>query len=436
MPSRVLRRLLVVLLAVTALALLWNALGMNSTLVIDGSGPYGLSVQDDRRAASGASVARATRGDGDFGLDCLIAPGQDAPFCEMRIDLGSAARGLDLSRFDSMRLWISASGPEPRQRVRVALRDAEPADAPLPHGAARTVNQIVYEPAAYPPGTALSLARFAPATQWQDEPAAATLAAPDLRKVATIAFATDPQVEPGPHAIRVARIELDGKLVAPATLRLGLLVLWLAVVGAYLVADALVRRQRLRLSTASQHSLQRLNDSLSFEMRSLAEIAHTDTLTGAFNRKGLADELMRLVRRRSDAIFPLALVFIDIDHLKRINDEHGQETGDQVIRGLAELVRSAVQREDLFARWGGEEFLLVLRNTPGQEGRNIAERLRERIAGAKWPGGLRMTCSFGISEWRQGEDVGEGIRRADEAMYRAKQNGRDRVELELDSEPA
>jgi len=145
------------------------------------------------------------------------------------------------------------------------------------------------------------------------------------------------------------------------------------------------------------------------------------------------------VRLGEDDAFPMTLVFIDIDHFKRINDGLGHDTGDQVIRGLAELVRSAVQREDLFARWGGEEFLLVFRDTPGPNGAAIAERLRERIADAAWPADLRITCSFGVAEWHRGEDLNEGIKRADEAMYRAKKGGRDRVEIELDaaeSQPA
>ena len=103
---------------------------------------------------------------------------------------------------------------------------------------------------------------------------------------------------------------------------------------------------------------------------------------------------------------------------------------------MALLVRSAVQRDDLFARWGGEEFLLVFRDTPGLKGRDIAERLRERIATAQWPADLRVTCSFGVAEWHRGEDLNDGIKRADEAMYRAKQEGRDRVEIELDTQPA
>jgi diguanylate cyclase (GGDEF)-like protein len=239
-------------------------------------------------------------------------------------------------------------------------------------------------------------------------------------------------VIPGLHRISVERIELRGKLVPTSTFRLGIIAVWMLSVFSWLVFDGLATRNQLRLSAASQHSLQRLNESLRLETRSLAEIARSDPLTGVLNRKGLADELLRLVSVGGDSIFPLTLVFIDIDHFKRINDEHGHEVGDQVIRGLAELVRSAVQRDDLFARWGGEEFLLVFCDTPGLAAGAIAERVRERIAVAKWPGGVRVTCSFGVAEWHRGEDLSEGVKRADEAMYRAKQNGRDRVEIEID----
>ena len=141
---------------------------------------------------------------------------------------------------------------------------------------------------------------------------------------------------------------------------------------------------------------------------------------------------MRIVRLGEGQTFPMTLVFIDIDHFKRINDAHGHDTGDQVIRGLAQLVRSAVQRDDLFARWGGEEFLLVFRDTPGVKGR-VDRRAPARAHRHRPPGpaSLRVTCSFGVAEWHRGEDLNDGIKRADEAMYRAKQEGRDRVEIEL-----
>ena len=392
---------------------------------------------DDRGSPGGRSVATVVRDGGALGLDCEIAAGYEWRFCELRVLLGSETAGLDLGRYDSIRLWVSATGPEAQQRVRVYARNYDPAYSRPGLTESQKVDQLVYEPASYPSGYEVPLSHFTVAQWWVDEhPMTPGIDAPDFRNVTMLTFSTGPLVEPGLHRIRIDRIELRGRLVSTSTFRLGIIAAWMLSVFGWLVADGLATRNQLRLSAASQHSLQRLNESLRLETRNLAEIARTDPLTGALNRKGLADELTRLVRLGGDQVFPLSLVFIDIDHFKRINDGWGHDTGDQVIRGLAELVRSAVQRDDLFARWGGEEFLLVFRETPGLEGRRIAERLRERIAAAQWPAGLAVTCSFGVAEWHRGEDLNEGVRRADEAMYRAKQQGRDRVEVELDHPPA
>jgi len=443
MHARVLRRLLIVLLALTGIALLWNQFGMTSTLVIDARSPYQVGVLDDRANPGGRSVATVSREGGGVGMDCDLRAGYEWAFCELQIEFGKGAHGIDLSRYDSMRLWVTASGPEAQQRVRVYVRNYDAAYSSPGVAESEKVNQLIYEPSGYPQGYEVPLARFQVAQWWIDEhPMTLDLEAPDFRNATRLAFSTGPKVEPGPHTIRVQRVEFSGKLIPASTFRLGIIAVWMLSVFGYLVVDSVLNRRQLRLSAASQHSLQRLNESLRLETRSLAEIARTDPLTGALNRKGLADELMRIVRMGEDKAFPMTLVFIDIDHFKRINDSLGHDTGDQVIRGLAELVRSAVQHEDLFARWGGEEFLLVFRETPGEKGRAIAERLRERIVAATWPEGLQVTCSFGVAEWHRDEDLTEGIKRADEAMYRAKQEGRDRVEIELvpreshDSQPA
>ncbi len=437
MHARVLRRLLIVLLALTGVALLWNQFGMTSTMVIDARSPYNALALDDRANVGGRSVATLARAHGDLGIDCDLRAGYEWAFCELRLELANAPHGIDLSRFDSMKLWITATGPEAQQRVRIYVRNFNPAYSRVGVPESEKIDQLIYEPSAYPQGYEVPLSRFTVSQWWIDEhPMTLDLEAPDFRNATQIAFSTGPKVEPGLHTIRIQRIELSGKLISTATFRLGIIAVWMLSVLGYLVVDGLLKRRELRLSAASQTSLQRLNESLRLETRSLAEIARTDPLTGALNRKGLADELTRIVRLGGAQTFPMTLVFIDIDHFKRVNDTLGHDTGDQVIRGLAELVRSAVQRDDLFARWGGEEFLLVFRDTPGLKGRDIAERLRERIASAQWVEGLRVTCSFGVAEWHRGEDLNEGIKRADEAMYRAKQEGRDRVEIELDTQPA
>jgi len=435
MHARVLRRLMIALVAITVVLLLWNRFGMESTLVIDPQTSYAIEANDDRASDHGNSVATLVRDGRHLGLDCQVGLAYQYPFCELLVHLRRPPAGIDMTGYDSVRLWITSNGPEKDQRLRLFLRDFNPAYSRVGDPQSQKVNELFFAPSQYPQGYEVELSRFTVAGWWtEDHPTSLDLSGPELDNVTTFAVSTGSNLESGPHQIRVERIEFRGKLVSPSTFRLGIILLWMLTVVGYLVADALLTRNQLRLSTASQNSLERLNESLRLETRSLAEIARTDPLTGVLNRKGLADELLRMVRMGGDAIFPLTLVFIDIDHFKRVNDEHGHDVGDQVIKGLAQLVRSAVQRDDLFARWGGEEFLLVFRNTPGLEARTIAERLRERIADAHWPVSLRITCSFGVAEWHQGEELDRGVKRADEAMYRAKQNGRDRVELQLDLE--
>jgi diguanylate cyclase (GGDEF)-like protein len=434
MHARILRTLLIALLALTALALLWNEFGMDSVLVIDAGSPFQTFAIDDRSSPGGKSVSTVSRENRRLGLDCQIVHGYEWPYCEMQVQFDTSTRGMDLSRYDSMRVWISASGPEPQQRIRLMMLNFDPAYSKATDPNSQKVLTLNYEPALYPRGYEIPLSQFSVASWWIDEhPMTLDLLAPDFRNVTVLSIATGAKLDEGMHRIRVDRIELHGKLVSASTFRLAIIALWMLAMFAYLVADGVMTRRALTLSAASQHSLQRLNESLRLETRSLARMARTDPLTGVLNRKGLADELLRLARQGGDALFPLTLMFIDIDHFKRVNDVHGHDVGDQVIKSLAALVRSAVQREDLFARWGGEEFLLVFRNMTALEARGIAERLRERISIHDWPEGLQVTCSFGVAEWRGGEDMSEGVKRADEAMYRAKQNGRDRVEIQLES---
>jgi diguanylate cyclase (GGDEF)-like protein len=418
------------------LALLWNEFGMNTVMTIDASTPFAIAAVDDRMPDGGHSVGTVSRENRRLALDCQIAYGYEWPFCELEFEFSPAPRGIDLSRYDAVRLWITASGPEPHQRVRLFFRNFDPRYSKDGDPQSQKVMELSYEPALYPQGSEVPLSRFTVAGWWIDEhPLTLELEAPDFQNVTALSVATAGRVEEGMHHVRVDRIELRGKTVSASTFRLVVIGFWMIFVIAWLVIDALVARRALRLSAASQHSLQRLNESLRLETRSLARMARTDPLTGVLNRKGLADELLRLARLGGDSIFPLTLVFIDIDHFKRVNDGWGHDVGDQVIRGLATLVRSAVQRDDLFARWGGEEFILVFRDMPALEARAIAERLRERVSLHEWPEELKVTCSFGVAEWHGGEDLNEGVRRADEAMYRAKQNGRNRVEVQLESTP-
>ena len=156
--------------------------------------------------------------------------------------------------------------------------------------------------------------------------------------------------------------------------------------------------------------------------------ADTDDLTSLLNRRAFHNQLNALLHEARRSSQPLGLVLIDIDHFKKVNDQHGHPTGDLALVAVADALRESVRERDLVARLGGEEFALVLPETDVQDSLVIAERARARVA-AQVGLGLELTLSAGLSGYpADGSDVEALLRSADAALYTAKRAGRDRAE--------
>lgn len=152
--------------------------------------------------------------------------------------------------------------------------------------------------------------------------------------------------------------------------------------------------------------------------------AQTDPLTGLQNRRGLADALANLESRRC----PFSVLAVDIDHFKMVNDTYGHDMGDLVLRKLAGALNASSRPGDLVFRNGGEEFMVLLPNTPRETAIAVAERLRQRVAETGMPHGRNITVSLGVSHWPAGHTtINEVLKLADQALYQAKKNGRNQV---------
>lgn len=163
----------------------------------------------------------------------------------------------------------------------------------------------------------------------------------------------------------------------------------------------------------------------------LQKLALSDALTGALNRRSLEQEAARLSARCTRTGDTLAIMMIDVDHFKSINDRYGHPVGDEVLRRLAGMAQKIVRSDDYFARYGGEEFCILLPSTTEKDAWILADRLRQTYAAMAMEFGgevLRSTVSIGISDsTHAGLEFTSLLAAADQAMYRAKQEGRNRV---------
>ena len=157
------------------------------------------------------------------------------------------------------------------------------------------------------------------------------------------------------------------------------------------------------------------------------KLAKTDPLTGLSNRRATLDWLDSMMGPSLDIGEPLAVLIFDIDHFKRVNDTYGHQAGDQVIRKVSTTARAQIRAEDLVGRIGGEEFVCILSGVEGGEARVLAERLCASIAEATKRDGPAVTISIGLAMLREGDSVETLMRRADAALYEAKENGRNQV---------
>jgi len=221
---------------------------------------------------------------------------------------------------------------------------------------------------------------------------------------------------------------LDGiAVLTPGTLK--------EIVG-QLVDDA--KAMQLQ-NEALQQRLSENTQELSVLKQDLAhtrEDAMTDGLTGINNRKSFDLKLLQSTAEAGEENWPLSLLLVDIDFFKKFNDTYGHQAGDQIIRLVAQTFKKGLKGQDTAARYGGEEFAIILPNTPLENAVRVAEVLRRAVASKEVVNRTnqeklgQITISVGAAQYRADESLETLIERADAALYRAKQNGRNRVEGE------
>ena len=171
------------------------------------------------------------------------------------------------------------------------------------------------------------------------------------------------------------------------------------------------------------------NRKLSTLNKELERLSLTDKLTGLFNRSKIDAAIEREIARSQRFGQPFSLIMLDIDHFKLVNDTYGHQVGDKVLIAVSSVLSGNTRETDILGRWGGEEFIVICPHTDGVGILNLAEGLRLKFEAYDFPVVEHKTASFGVTTYRNGDQPTEIVRRADEALYAAKNNGRNRVEV-------
>jgi diguanylate cyclase (GGDEF)-like protein len=199
---------------------------------------------------------------------------------------------------------------------------------------------------------------------------------------------------------------------------------------------SLILGRCLLVSVAASETRERLAESrrkLTDTLDQVQRLASRDELTRALNRRALVAALERERSRAERSGTPFCIAMIDLDHFKVVNDSYGHAAGDAVLRAVADTVHDTMRMTDVFGRYGGEEFLLILVGTPPQTALEAVERVRLAVAARDWRSivpDARVTMSAGIAGFRKGESVEQLLHRADQALYQAKKTGRNRTIVE------
>ncbi|GGP26233.1 GGDEF domain-containing protein [Silvimonas amylolytica] len=424
------RLAMLLMLLLSVLLMAWQHWGMDRVLYIDARSGYPISVVsdgDNQKDPAGYSQASYQPEDHRMRMDCTLTTRYEWPYCELDVQLAKAPEGIDLADYDRVDIKLDYQGPGRRQ-VRFLARNFDPLYSKLDTPETWKNNLVSFTPKTGGEIISIPFELFSVAEWWLDEHhIPLQQSAVDLHNVPMISVTTAGFKEPGLHRVSIDYIAFHGKWISREKLATLLVLCWIILSASALIQDQTRLNRSLAESRERERSLRDLADTLHLEKIQISEQAQRDPLTGIRNRAGVLEELLRASEQARHTGKPLAMVFVDIDHFKAVNDTHGHEVGDMVLKQFAQLLGTQIRAGDYLVRWGGEELVLFFPNATLETATSRAERMRQSLTEVIWPAGMRITASFGVTVMGMDEQIAQFIRRADDALYEAKRNGRNRV---------
>ena len=374
---------------------------------------------DDKNG--GRSTAREQA---PFRWSCELRTGFDYPYCGYELFFGSDAKpeGLDLSNFRSLAVTLIYRGEG--KSFRLHLKNYDPRYSKAVTDDSSKFNRVEYPTT---PGRVQTVVfdqgDFGVADWWiQLHDIPPKFSHPQFDNITSVDIQTGTEIVLGHHEFDVREIVLKRSLLSDAQWYLSLLGFWVVLIGAYLAFRIRNLKGELDRRRAMQAAAMR-------QAEEAAEAARNDHLTKVFNRRGLAERYAMLSEYEVEPM-PVAIVLIDIDRFKALNDCFGHAYGDEVLSAVASLIKRNVRVGDTVGRWGGEEFVVICPGLDAEQAMAVAEKLRRRIEHFHFGDCEHITASFGV-HWcpAPGPELGGLVALADVALYAAKDRGRNCVSI-------
>jgi diguanylate cyclase (GGDEF)-like protein len=415
-----------VLLLVTILAIVGEKRILQSFLRITPASGYDIKVFDD--AKNGGNSHAELIDPAHFEWRCTLRDKYLYNYCSFEIFFDpQREHGIDLRNFNKIRIWLDYEGPS--KTVRIYLRNFDPLYSNINDEPSTKYNQIEFSTDQLKNHFAeFSLEDFFVSNWWMYQyKIPPQLSHPQFDNIVIFEVQTGTQDSLGDHHFKLHHVELIGQRITTEQWYKVIMLTWLAIFVIFLGYRIIALNKQVRLQKKRETELLEINALLDVRSKQLDEKSKTDSLTGAFNREGIEETIRLGLSEWRTQKKPLSLIMIDIDHFKHINDHYGHAMGDYVLSNLTKLVKSHIRDNDLFARWGGEEFVLVCRDTKIDKAGMIAEKIRLMIADNDFDNRLHITASFGVATLNANETLEQLFGNADKALYRAKHEGRNKI---------
>lgn len=405
--------LMFILVAISAIAVLAYRMTPREYTIRPDAGWTTFTTNDQQLGGQSVAVDESTKTEFSFRYD--IRAGKVNPYASLVVLPEKEHQRFDFQWMESVSITARLVGKE-SEHFRLQVRNCDKEFFSPENNTSRRFNEVAFKLTNSPATKTISLDNFYVPGWWIEKmsvPLEKSL--PMFDNVQSIQLVTGHLAEEGECRVIIDEIKFSGQWVSSHVFYRSMFGVWLCF-GVFVALSQIVGlRKKLTRSETVELNLQR-------QTAELAQMATLDPLTQLFNRLGLRSHITLALRDLRQAGKAFCVIMFDIDNFKMLNDQNGHSHGDKVLQHVALIVTEVLTANDPVARWGGEEFLVVCRNSKVDRAINLAEQIRRRIERE-----AKITCSFGVCEVSGEAEFSDALDLVDQCLYLAKHSGKNCV---------